>query len=130
MITKDVLDEVVGDVSFSAYRQISPDNDSKLAGDSKKVLVQVNFAGATLRSVFDRAFGAAVIAWANGQGRKHYSTIKEKVVVEFTAPAKRIETREEKIAKLVAGGYPIELATIAVDEPGRFIEMMKKVSVE
>jgi len=101
-ITRDMLEWTVAGIKLSAYRSLSADMDSKLAGDSKKVEVEVDFSGATLRSVFDRAFGAAVISWANGQGRKNVDKLPSKVTVQFVAPAKRVLTDEEIMAQAKA----------------------------
>jgi hypothetical protein len=101
-ITKDMLNWAVEGIKLSAYRSLSADMDSKLAGDSKKVEVEVDFNGATLRSVFDRAFGAAVISWANGQGRKNVDKLSNKVTVQFVAPAKKVLTDEEIMAQAKA----------------------------
>jgi hypothetical protein len=98
-VTRDMLDWVIEGITFSQYRRVSADLDSKLAGESKQVEVEVTFAGATLRSVFEKAFGAAVISWANGPGRKHIGTLGKKVTVSFSAPGKRMETTEELLAR-------------------------------
>lgn len=43
---------------------------------------------------------------------------------------KKVESREEKVAKLVAAGLPAELAGFAVDNPTKFAEIVGKVSTD
>lgn len=127
MITKEMLTEVCGPIKLSAYRSVSADLESKLQGLSKQIEFEVDFEGASLRSIFDKAFGAAYITYANGQGRKNIDKLAKKVSVKFTAPARRVETREEKVNKYRGMGLTQDLAELAVDNPEKFAELVNKV---
>lgn len=100
-ITSGDLGRMVEGVKMSQYRSISPDIDGKLSGDTKQILIEVDFTGSTLEDVFTKAFGQAVISYANGPGRKAYAKLTkgQKVTVSFKAPGKRVETPEEVMAK-------------------------------
>jgi hypothetical protein len=43
---------------------------------------------------------------------------------------KKVESREERIAKYVAMGFNIEVATIAVDKPELFTEMVNNIKTD
>ena len=118
------LFEVITGIVIAKTCSIKADKDS---ADSKAINIKVNFEGATLRSVFDKAVSGAVIQWQNGVGRKNFDNYKHNQVVEilFKAPAVQTKSREEHITELTnsfrKAGLPekqaIELATKAVDNP-------------
>ena len=83
------MNEIITGVILSKLTSVSPDNESKKEGISKKINVKVKFDGALLRAVFDKALSGAVIQWANGVGRKGFDklTDNQTVEIQFTSPA-------------------------------------------
>jgi len=89
MITRDMFDQLVGDIVIKEYRKISPDADAKAAGESKGVNLEVSYKGLTLGDVFTKAFKTDVVSWQNGgkTGRNNYKNYSEGQVVKVDAKA-------------------------------------------
>jgi len=108
------------DVSCSFKR----DGDST---DSKTVTVRMSFDAVSLKDILTKATKPQVISWQNNIARKRFDAIKDRSIIEvdFTSPAKRVESRDEKVAKakalFMAAGLDEtkaeELAITAVDNP-------------
>jgi hypothetical protein len=101
MITKEMLDWAVEGVVLSKIIGFKADKDSTTV---KQVNLEVDFSGVPLRAVFAKALGGTVITWQNGPGRSKFDTWKsgQTVKVSFAAPAKRMETPEETLARTAA----------------------------
>lgn len=110
---------------FDVNASIKPDKEATV---SKTVTLRFVMDGVALKSIVDRALSSARIAWQNGVGRPKYDTIKNASVIEvnFAAPAKRIETREDKIAKNMASGMDEVVAAYAVDHPEEYAKVVNK----
>lgn len=105
------MSEMISGVTLTKACGISPDNESKKEGVTKKINVKVKFDGATLQGVFDKALASTVIQWQNGVGRKQFDTLKDNQTVEitFTSPAKTtVDPMESIIASAKAAGMTVE----------------------
>lgn len=93
---------------------------------SKHVTLRFKCTSVPLLDVITASLAPKRIAWQNNIGRKNFDTIKDRSVVEvdFTSPAKRVKTREERIAEFVAQGFTVEVATFAVDNPEQFAQVV------
>lgn len=122
------LERVIGAIVLDKMCSIKADADSS---ESKKVTLRLSFTGVQLKEVFANAVSSAVIKWQNGPGRKQYTTWKDGqvVVVNFSSPGKRIETPQERKAKLIGLGLPEDLADLAVSDPEKFKAIMGKVGL-
>ena len=80
------MNEIISGVTLTKVCSIKADKDST---ESKNITLKVDFSGATVRSVFDKALAGAVIQWQNGQGRKTFNklTANQVVAITFIAPA-------------------------------------------
>lgn len=85
------MNEVLTGITLTKACAISPDNDSKKEGITKKVNVKVRFDGSTLQGVFDKALASTVISWQNGVGRKSFDSLvnNQTVEINFVAPASK-----------------------------------------
>ena len=113
------LNTIVNGITLEKACSIKADKDSS---ESKSITLKVLFNGVTLKDVFAKAVSSAVIQWQNGPGRTKFTswTDKQVVSIDFKAPGANIETREDKIAKLVANGFKPEVATYAIDNPEKY----------
>ncbi len=115
------LKQIVKDVVLSKVCSIRADEDST---EKKNINLRINFDGALLQSVFDKAVSSAVITWQNGVGRKQFDTFKngQTVDIQFIAPATRAQIDPE--TAMVA-----KLQSMTAEEQKAYIaEMMAKVS--
>ena len=106
-LTSANLKDIIEGISFSEFRSISFDNDSKKAGDKKTVSLKVNYDGLTLGDVIAKAFNSDCVSWANGSsGRKNYNNLKDRQVIEISAKtpgkAPQVDPEQAMIAKLQA----------------------------
>lgn len=115
---------IVGNVSIDG--SMSPDKGST---EKKHFTLDFHFDSVPLKGIINRACSAAKITWVNNVGRPKFTQWKDrqKHVVDFSSPAKRVETREDKIQKYVAMGYNEDVATFAVDHPDEFAKMVNNV---
>ena len=105
------LNETITNVVLTKACSISPDNESKKEGVSKLVNIKVNFNGATLQSVFDKAVSATVIQWQNGPGRSKFDEWKanQTIEIDFKAPARTtVDPMDAIIAQASAAGMTVE----------------------
>lgn len=124
------LNEIVRGIVLDKECSIKPDSDST---ESKTLTIKVRFDGVRLRDVFAKAVSSTVISWQNGPGRKRFDqwTNRQVIMVDFKAPGRTVETREDKIARYMSQGMSKEIATFAVDNPEKFAEIVNKsVSVD
>jgi hypothetical protein len=87
------------DIILSKACTISADKESKVAGDSKTINLEVNYKGLTFKDLMAKALKGDIIAWQNGgNGRKNYdkhidgSTVK----INATSPGAGYVDFEEK----------------------------------
>ena len=77
-------------IEYTVTKQcsISPDQDAKKAGISKKINCVIKF-NSQLINILHKAASGAIIQWQNGQGRKNYDKFEnnQKVIIMFNAPA-------------------------------------------
>ena len=95
--------------------------------ESKHVTLRFRFNAVTVKDIMTRACAQTKITWVNNVGRKSFDKIKDRSVIEvdFSSPAKKVETREEKFEKAYntfrQAGLPEDqakqLATKVVDNP-------------
>ena len=85
------LNETISGVTLTKSCNVSPDNESKKDGVTKRINVKVKFDESTLQGVFDKALASTVISWQNGVGRKSFDTLTNNQTVEinFNAPASK-----------------------------------------
>ena len=93
---------------------------------SKHVTLRFKCASVPLLDIVTASLAPKRIAWQNNVGRKNFDSIKDRSIIEvdFTSPAKRVKTREERIADFVAQGFAVEVATFAVDNPEQFAQVV------
>ena len=111
---------------FSIDGSMKPDKEAS-KDEIKRFTLRIHCNQTPLKSIATKAFDSTKIAWVNGVGRAKIDTIKDRSVIDidFSSPAKQVETREEQIEKLSMqfqkAGLPktqaLELATKAVDNP-------------
>lgn len=109
---------------FDIATSVKADADSTTV---KTLTLRFNLVNVPLKDIITKALSSARIAWQNGPGRSKFDSWKDRstVEVDFTSPAKKIKSREEKIAELsldfqragLAKKQADELATKAVDNP-------------
>lgn len=87
-ITSDMLDHVVGNVTFEKRCTVSRDDDAKRAGISKSVDVTVTFNGCTLRQIFDGAMSPTVIKWQR-TARARYDDLPARETVHYNTAGQR-----------------------------------------
>ncbi len=85
------MGQIITGVTLTKACNVSPDNESKKEGVTKRINVKVKFDGATVGGVFDKALSGTVIQWQNGVGRKAFDSYTENQTVEITfiAPASK-----------------------------------------
>ncbi len=96
------MKQIISGVTLTKACNVSPDNESKKDGVTKRINVKVKFDGATIGGVFDKALSGTVIQWQNGVGRKAFDTYTDNQTVEitFTAPAsKPVEAPEDAFTR-------------------------------
>ena len=109
---------------FDISGSFKADGDST---ESKTVTLRFIVQDVPLIDLITPALSSKKIAWVNGPGRTRYDAWKDRSIIEvdYTSPAKRVITREERIemtrqAFLRAGlkdPQATELATKSVDNP-------------
>ena len=117
-------------MDYTVTGEFDIDASFKIEGEaSKHVTLRFVMDGTPLKDIITKALATARITWANGPGRSKYRTWKDRSVirVDFSSPAKQVESREDKINKaaatILASGLvkdldeAIEYATMAVDNP-------------
>jgi len=112
--------------TFTVAGSMKPSKESDKS-EAKKFTLNIHCNQTSLKAIVTKAMDATKIAWVNGIGRDKIDSMKNNAVidVDFSSPAKAVETREEKIDKLVMAfrkaGLSEEqaktLATKAVDNP-------------
>ena len=96
------------------------------SSESKQVSLNINFAGARLKDVLDKAAQSTRISWANGAGgRKNFDHIEDRstVEVDFMSPGTKTVSRAEKVEQAAvifeAAGIDhdeaVKMANVAVD---------------
>jgi hypothetical protein len=114
------LNEIVKDVRISKVCSIKADADSTTI---KTVTLNVYFSGVTLKDVFSKAVGGAVIQWQNGPGRKGFDKLTNGQVVniEFKAPGRTIVDPETEMIN--------KLGNMTKDEQNAYIKtLMEKAA--
>ena len=96
-ITLDDMARTIENVKFTSVRKVSKDAKAKANKEHKLVNVTIDFNGATLEDVFQKATSQAVIAWQNGTARKTYETLPTDVTIKFERPARIAKTPEQKL---------------------------------
>jgi len=76
----NLMDRVDG-VTLTKVMSVSPNDDAKKAGESKKITIKVNFDGVTLEDVFQGAMSSEIIK-AQNPLRKSYMSLEDGQVVE------------------------------------------------
>ena len=102
------MTDVIEGIKLSKACSIKADGDST---ESKSLTLEVDFSGSTLQGVFDKALAGVVIQWANGPGRKNWTTWKDHqiVKVKFSSPGKTsVDPVQAIIASAAAEGITVE----------------------
>ena len=110
--------------TYSIACSIRPYKD---AAEQKTLTLKFHLDGVPIEDIITPALRSKRISWQNGPGRSKFNTWKsgQVVDVDFTSPAKAVESDEEKIKKLqdafMKAGLPekqaLELATKSVKNP-------------
>lgn len=81
------MNEKLTGVKLTKSCKVSADEDSKASAIS--VHLTVNFDGATVRDVFEKAMATTVIQWQT-KARKHFTEYSngQSVTIDFVAPAR------------------------------------------
>lgn len=117
-ITNEMVDwTFASDVIVEKVYSVSADAEGKKAGDTKQVTGRFMFGGVTLRAIIADAVRSAVIKRQNGQDRATFAKLPKTLEISMARPGAKIETRADKVSKLVAMGVPVNVAEIMVDNP-------------
>ena len=100
-IKLDDMARTIDGVKFTSQRKVSKDATGKANGEHKLVNVTIDFSGAALEDVFQKATSQAVIRWQNGVARKTYTTLPNDVTIKFERPARTAKTPEQKLNESV-----------------------------
>lgn len=125
VVTPENIEQFVVRGSWDIQSSIKADND---ATTGKTVTLRFEFNGDPLTAVMARSLADARVTWANSKwGRANIVNIRNAsvITVQFKSPAKKPETREQKIQDnlaifLKAGvdeDTALEMATKVVDNP-------------
>lgn len=118
VITNEMMDwPFAVDIIIEKIYSVSQDAEGKKAGETKQVLGRFMFGGVTLKSIVTDAVRSAVIKRQNGQDRATFSTLPKTLDISMARPGAKIETRADKVLKLVAMGVPEKVAEAMVDNP-------------
>jgi hypothetical protein len=100
--------------------------------DSTQITVTFDFAGVTEDQLADWALSNRVIAFQTPCRKLAIDEIRalNNTTVMALDCGKKVESRSEKIAKYVAMGFNEEIATIAVDNPTMFTELVNQVTLK
>ena len=98
------MNDVIEGISFTELRSVSPDNDSKKAGDHKEVNLRIKYDGLTLKDIFVKAFSSDVVTWANGgSGRKNYDKLVNRQTIDIDARSPGKSPQLDPIDAMIAG---------------------------
>lgn len=115
----------IGEYRINGYAevagQISADEDAKKAGIHKRFTLRMNFPNVPLRDIVSGALASKKITWANSNRKRYESIVNgQKVEVNFTAPATRMQTPEEIDANFMA-----QFEVASPERQAELIEEMK-----
>ena len=117
--------KVISGLTLTKTVSISPDEDAKKAGVSKKVVLKVKYDGLTLMDLAMKALDKDVVSWQNGSGgRKNYDNLVDNgtVNVDAKSPGKAPQIDPEEAAAA-------RLATMTPEEQQEYIKyLMTKAS--
>lgn len=114
------LTQVIEGVVFEEYRNISADETGKKAGDSKQLLLKVDYSGLTLNDIFRKAFKADCITWQNAN-RKHYTKLENKSTINISAKSPGAQPAVDPETAMVA-----KLATMTAEEQVAYLQQLQE----
>ena len=117
-LTKVNLNDIIEGITYSEYRTISPDGESKKDKIFKTVNLEMSYGGLTLNDLVVKAFKSDCVSWANGgSGRKNFDNLVDKSTVKVSAKspggAPQVDPVDAIIASAKAAGMSIEAYLLA-----------------
>jgi hypothetical protein len=103
-LTKANLIDVIEGISYSEYRKLSPDEESKKDGIAKTIMLEIDYSGLTLNDLLTKAYKSDCVSWQNGSGgRKAFDKLVDKQTVKISAKSPGGAPQIDPVDAIIAG---------------------------